>query len=599
MASSIRAPPVREVAHLLDDRHPLAAHPDRGQHRVGPLPGGRPLGHPDQRLLAAAHVPVPARRGRACPAGGRAPPAGSPAQAPWSARHRQKSSACVDPGAEALHRVVERPAERGLPDHVPAVAGHPHGHVGPAGKDRQQAAVLEDHDAVALLEPQRPQRVRARARACRPGAWCAPRASAGPCPASSRARSMVSGAGTWLAIQVAAIGVVGGVQVGGRGRAVALHDHPPAAVRALALQQDPGLPGAGGYPGLARPSAQRRHGTESTDLPQVSDADIGGSLPVRHSVTGSYRGAAQPDACQAPPDRSSRQNGAHDVPVTSRRQPGRGSRPGPAAAAPRGPGPAERRAAAERLGQQRFRADQLSRHYFARLTDDPGDMTDVPAAARVPAGRGPAAPAAHRRAGVQLRPGPDPQDAVARVRRGLRRVGADALPGAGHDVRLVAGRVRDGVPVLRDRPGRADPQPVRRRDRGPGGGRGQGAGGRARCPAGPAGSPTSCSWAWASRWPTTRGCSPRCGGSPTRLPDGLGISRRAVTVSTVGPGPGDRQAGRRGPAGAARGVPARARRRAARRARAGEPALEGRRGAGRGLGVRRRRPGAGCRSSTR
>ncbi len=44
--------------------------------------------------------------------------------------------------------------------------------------------------------------------------------------------------------------------------------------------------------------------------------------------------------------------------------------------------PAQRRAEAERLGQQRFRADQLSRHYFARLTDDPGDMTDVPASAR-------------------------------------------------------------------------------------------------------------------------------------------------------------------------------------------------------------------------
>ena len=42
--------------------------------------------------------------------------------------------------------------------------------------------------------------------------------------------------------------------------------------------------------------------------------------------------------------------------------------------------PAERRAAAEQLGEQGFRADQLSRHYFARLTDDPGDMTDVPAA---------------------------------------------------------------------------------------------------------------------------------------------------------------------------------------------------------------------------
>jgi 23S rRNA (adenine2503-C2)-methyltransferase len=44
--------------------------------------------------------------------------------------------------------------------------------------------------------------------------------------------------------------------------------------------------------------------------------------------------------------------------------------------------PAERGAAAERLGQQRYRADQLSRHYFGRLTDDPAAMTDVPACAR-------------------------------------------------------------------------------------------------------------------------------------------------------------------------------------------------------------------------
>jgi 23S rRNA (adenine2503-C2)-methyltransferase len=46
--------------------------------------------------------------------------------------------------------------------------------------------------------------------------------------------------------------------------------------------------------------------------------------------------------------------------------------------------PGERREAAERLGERSFRGDQLSRHYFARLTDDPGDMTDVPASARVP-----------------------------------------------------------------------------------------------------------------------------------------------------------------------------------------------------------------------
>ncbi len=44
--------------------------------------------------------------------------------------------------------------------------------------------------------------------------------------------------------------------------------------------------------------------------------------------------------------------------------------------------PAERRAAVTELGQQSFRADQLSRHYFARLTDDPADMTDLPAEVR-------------------------------------------------------------------------------------------------------------------------------------------------------------------------------------------------------------------------
>jgi 23S rRNA (adenine2503-C2)-methyltransferase len=44
--------------------------------------------------------------------------------------------------------------------------------------------------------------------------------------------------------------------------------------------------------------------------------------------------------------------------------------------------PADRRAAAAELGGPAFRADQLSRHYFARLTDDPADMTDLPAASR-------------------------------------------------------------------------------------------------------------------------------------------------------------------------------------------------------------------------
>ena len=43
---------------------------------------------------------------------------------------------------------------------------------------------------------------------------------------------------------------------------------------------------------------------------------------------------------------------------------------------------AGRRVAAAELGGQPYRADQLARHYFGRLTDEPADMTDLPAAAR-------------------------------------------------------------------------------------------------------------------------------------------------------------------------------------------------------------------------
>jgi 23S rRNA (adenine2503-C2)-methyltransferase len=44
--------------------------------------------------------------------------------------------------------------------------------------------------------------------------------------------------------------------------------------------------------------------------------------------------------------------------------------------------PQARRVAAAELGEPPFRADQLSRHYFGRLTDDPADMTDLPAGTR-------------------------------------------------------------------------------------------------------------------------------------------------------------------------------------------------------------------------
>src|SRR3954471_18020972 len=44
--------------------------------------------------------------------------------------------------------------------------------------------------------------------------------------------------------------------------------------------------------------------------------------------------------------------------------------------------PGERRAAVADLGEKAFRADQLSRHYFAHLSDDPAAMTDLPAVTR-------------------------------------------------------------------------------------------------------------------------------------------------------------------------------------------------------------------------
>ena len=44
--------------------------------------------------------------------------------------------------------------------------------------------------------------------------------------------------------------------------------------------------------------------------------------------------------------------------------------------------PAERRSAVVALGEPAYRADQLSRHYFARLCADPGQMSDIPAAGR-------------------------------------------------------------------------------------------------------------------------------------------------------------------------------------------------------------------------
>ena len=104
-------------------------------------------------------------------------------------------------------------------------------------------------------------------------------------------------------------------------------------------------------------------------------------------------------------------------------------------------------------------------HYFARLVDDPAEMTDLPAAQRDELVAGAAAAADDAAAHDGGRPGHHPQDAVEALRRRARRVGPDALPRPRHHVRLEPGRLRHGLPVLRDRPGRPAAQHVDRRDR--------------------------------------------------------------------------------------------------------------------------------------
>ena len=172
-----------------------------------------------------------------------------------------------------------------------------------------------------------------------------------------------------------------------------------------------------------------------------------------------------------------------------------------------------RKAALQALGQPAFRADQVARHYFGNLTRDAGRDDRPPERHRAAIADGDAAGAADPGPQPRHRRRRHPQDAVAGPRRHADRVGADALPGPRHAVRLLAGRLRDGLPVLRHRPGRPGPQPVDRRDR---------RAGPPRRPGRPAtassatrtGCPTSSSWGWGSRSPTTSGCSRRSSRSP-------------------------------------------------------------------------------------
>src|SRR3954447_16194213 len=256
----------------------------------------------------------------------------------------------------------------------------------------------------------------------------------------------------------------------------------------------------------------------------------------------------------------------------------------------------EARAAVTELGQPAFRADQLARHFY-RGVSEPAQMTDLPAAVRedlaqalLPGLLGPRAGAA---------PGPPPagappagrrrthpQDPLAAARRRARRERPHALSGPGDGVHLEPGRLRHGLPLLRHRPGRADPQPLGRRDHRPGG-RGRGGDGERRDPG-------------RSGAAVQRGLHGH-GGAAGQLPTGAQDPGRAADPRAAraralpalghrlhgGPGAGHPPAHRGGPARHPRGQPARTGRRAARHPRADQHPLEGRRGRRRGGRLRR------------
>ena len=141
----------------------------------------------------------------------------------------------------------------------------------------------------------------------------------------------------------------------------------------------------------------------------------------------------------------------------------------------------QRRAAVIELGWPAFRADQLSRQYYGRLTRDPSAMSDLPSADR-DGSRGSCSPTCCTRSATSRPTAARParrcggcstaplwracscatRPAPFRWRRTVR---------ADHRLHLQPGRLRHGLPLLRHRPGRSDPQPVHGRDRRPGRGR--------------------------------------------------------------------------------------------------------------------------------
>ena len=324
----------------------------------------------------------------------------------------------------------------------------------------------------------------------------------------------------------------------------------PAAGRDLRHRRRPRLPRPRPRPGARprRPGPPRRRRGITVGMLYV-DADNNAAVaPVRalgftvHRTDRAYTGDVRRDAVtRLRPRRAARR--PYDL-----------ARPSSASCSP----------ASRATGSTRSGTGSTPAGRAARGADRAAQGAAGPA--RRPAARGAGRSVTERRATAAT-----PCKSLWRLADGVaRRDGAHALPRAGDGVRLHPGRLRHGLRVLRHRPGRLRPAPDRRRDR-----RAGRAGGAARPGARAGGCPTSCSWAWASRWPTTTACGRRSSGSTATSACRPATSRCPPSASC----PGIRRlAG--GPAGEPGRVAARRQRRAARRAGADQPPLPARRADG-------------------
>ena len=181
---------------------------------------------------------------------------------------------------------------------------------------------------------------------------------------------------------------------------------------------------------------------------------------------------------------------------------------------------------AERLGEvPRYRLDQVWSGLYSRF-GEPDDWTDLPKAMRSSLAEQ-LPPALHPVTETASDKGDTIKFLWALDGGSPDRNRADALPRPGNGVRVEPGGVRDGVRLLRHRPGRLHASPHGGRDRRAGGAR------QASAPGSSSGAcRTSCSWAWVSRSPTSPPCGSRSSGSITTSASRPATSRSARSGSS-------------------------------------------------------------------